>query len=179
MKILAITGSLRKASLNTELLEAMRDMAPGGMEIEIARLDGIPLYDGDDEDANGKPGAVTILDARIKAADGVIIATPEYNFSIPGVLKNATDWLSRHSAPFKHKPVGIVGASQGPVGTARAQYHLRQNLQGMEALVMPKPEVFVGQAQDKLKDGKLTDPATKKVIAGWLDSYSAWVRKYA
>ena len=178
MNILAISGALRKASTNTALLRAVAAEAPAGMAIEIATLHGIPLYDGDDEAAHGKPDVVVELDKRIRAADGVIIATPEYNFSVPGVLKNATDWLSRQAAPLKGKRVGVMGASGGPIGTARSQYHLRQNLQALEAVVMPKPEIFVAHSAGKFdKDGKLTDDATRKVIVTWLAAFKDWVAK--
>ena len=179
MKILAISGALRKASTNTGLLRALQEMAPQPVEIDIATLHSIPLYDGDDEAANGKPQAVKDLDARIRAADGVIIATPEYNFSIPGVLKNATDWLSRGSACFKWKRTGILGASAGFFhGTGRSQYHFRQNLQALQAIVMPKPEIFVNHNEDKFDaSGNLTDEETKKHLAKWLESFIEWVEK--
>jgi chromate reductase len=177
MNILAISGALRQASTNTALLHAVKAQAPQGMTIEVATLHGIPLYDGDEELKHGKPAAAVALDQRIRAADGVIISTPEYNFSVPGVLKNATDWLSRDGNPFKWKRVGIMGASGGPVGTARSQYHLRQNLQGLEAIVMPKPEIFVGNSQDKFENGKLIDERTRKVIGTWLAAFTDWVAK--
>jgi len=124
--ILGISGALRKASTNTGLLRELKSMAPPNVAFDIATLHGIPLYDGDLEAAQGKPQAVKDLDARIRAADGVIFACPEYNFSIPGVLKNATDWLSRGSALLKWKRVGIVGAGDGHyLGTGRSQYHFR------------------------------------------------------
>lgn len=179
MNILAISGALRTASTNTGLLRALRAMAPQAVKIEIATLHGIPLYDGDAEDAGGKPQAVKDLDARIRAADGIIIATPEYNFSIPGVLKNATDWLSRGGSPFKWKRTGIVGAGGGQfVGTARAQYHLRQNLQALQAIVMPRPEVFVNHNEQKFDAaGNLTDEETRQHLANWLASFIEWVEK--
>jgi chromate reductase, NAD(P)H dehydrogenase (quinone) len=177
MKIIAISGSLRKASYNTALLRSLPELAPPGMDFDFATLHGIPVYDGDDEAANGKPETVKALDARIRAADGVIIATPEYNFSVPGGLKNATDWLSRNDNPLSRKPIGIMGASAGPLGTGRAQYHLRQNIQGLDAVAMPKPEVFVGLASTKFDaEGKLADEATRKVVAGWLKAFEEWVR---
>src|SRR5690606_30723120 len=108
MKILAISGALRKGSTNTALLHTVKTLAPEGMEIEIVTLHGIPLYDGDVESEKGKPDSVARLQERVRAADAIIIATPEYNFSIPGVLKNATDWLSRDGNPFKWKRVGVV-----------------------------------------------------------------------
>ncbi len=178
MKIIAISGALRKASTNTGLLRALRDIAPPDVGIDIATLHGIPLYDGDAEKTSGKPQSVKDLDARIKAADGVIIATPEYNFSIPGVLKNATDWLSRGGSPFKWKRVGILGAADGPLGTGRSQYHLRQNLQALEAITMPKPEIFVGNASTKFDvEGNLTDEDTKQRLTAWLHAFVEWVEK--
>ena len=175
MKILAITGALRKDSYNTQLLKAVQELAPKDMEIELVTLHGIPLYDGDEEDKHGVPAIVKALQEKARQADGIIIATPEYNFSVPGVLKNATDWLSRSGNPFKWKRVGVMGASQGPVGTARAQYHLRQNLNGLEAIVMPKPEIFVATADKKFANGQLTDEDTKKVIRTWLAAFKDWV----
>jgi chromate reductase, NAD(P)H dehydrogenase (quinone) len=178
MKIIAISGSLRKASLNTALLHALPKLAPQGMSIEIVTLHGIPVYDGDDEATSGKPPAILALDAKIRESAGVIIATPEYNFSIPGGLKNASDWLSRGGSPLNGKPVGIMGAAGGPLGTGRAQYHLRQNLQALEAIVMPKPEIFVGLADSKFDgEGVLTDENTKVHLVTWLEKFSIWVTK--
>ncbi len=179
MKIIGISGALRKASTNTGLLRALKDMAPQGFDIEIATLHGIPLYDGDAEEKIGKPQLVKDLDARIRAADGVIFATPEYNYSIPGVLKNATDWLSRGSAFLKWKRVGILGAGGGIyLGTGRSQYHFRQNLQALQAIVMPKPEIFINHNEDKFdKDGNLTDEETRKYLEKWLEAFVEWVEK--
>ena len=178
MKIVGISGSLRKASYNTALLRALLPLLRQGMEIELVRLNGIPVYDGDDEKATGKPASILELDQKIRASDGVIIVTPEYNFSIPGGLKNATDWLSRGSSPLKWKRVGIMGASDGPIGTARSQYHLRQTLQAHEAIVMPRPEIFVSTAHDKFDaEGNLTDEATRKRLGKWLQSFADWVEK--
>ncbi len=179
LNIVAISGSLRSKSFNTSLLWAMQAMADPRMSIDIATLNGIPVYDGDDEQASGVPRIVTDLADKIRAADGVIIATPEYNFSIPGGLKNATDWISRvKNQPFGDKRVGIVGAAGGPLGTARSQYQLRQNLVGLSALTMSKPEVFVGSAPSKFaEDGSLVDEETGKFLKLWLDAFEAWVRR--
>lgn len=179
LTIIAISGSLRSKSYNTSLLRAMQHLAKQTMSLDIARLNGIPVYDGDDEDAKGVPRIVTELAERIRAADGVVIATPEYNFSIPGGLKNATDWISRvKNQPFGGKPVGIVGAAAGPLGTARSQYQLRQNLVGLSALTMSKPEVFVGSAHTKFADdGSLADDETAKFLKIWLDAFETWVRR--
>lgn len=178
MKIIAISGSLRARSSNTGLLRAFQRACPPTIAFDIATLHGIPFYDGDVEAQSGKPEKVLELDARIRAADGVIIATPEYNFSFPGVLKNATDWLSRGGSPFKWKRAGVVGAADGPLGTGRAQYQLRQNLQALEAIVMPKPELFVGSASAKFNaEGDLVDEDTHKRIAAWLGAFVEWVEK--
>jgi chromate reductase, NAD(P)H dehydrogenase (quinone) len=178
LNIIAISGSLRARSYNTMTLKALQSLAGDSLDIEIVTLKGIPVYDGDDEAASGVPEIIRKLNGRIAGADGVIIATPEYNFSIPGGLKNATDWISRFKDhALKQKRVGIVGASMSPVGTARAQYHLRQNLVGLESWTMNKPELFVSQAQTKFDDdGELTDEDTEKFARAWLDAFEAWVR---
>jgi chromate reductase len=177
--LLGISGSLRKASSNTGLLRALKRLAPAHVSMEIATPQGIPLFNEDDEAATGKPEAVVALDARIRAADGIVIACPEYNFSVPGVLKNATDWLSRGGSPFRWKRVGIIGAGGGQfVGTARAQYHLRQNLQALQAITMPRPEVFVNHNEQKFDpEGNLTDAETERYLAKWLEAFLEWVEK--
>ena len=177
MNLLAITGSLRKDSFNTQLLRAVKELAPPEMTIEIVTLHGVPLYDGDEEDKHGVPASVKALQEKVKQADGIIISTPEYNFSVPGVLKNGLDWMSRSGNPFKWKRVGVMGASEGAIGTARSQYHLRQNLVGLEAITMPKPEIFVALAPKKFAEGRLTDEATKKLIATWLAAFKDWVKR--
>lgn len=125
MKLIALSGSLRRASLNTALLRAAAQLAPDGVIVEVRTLHGIPLYDGDVEAGQGIPEAVTTLREAIRAADGLLIATPEYNNSIPGVLKNGLDWLSRPSGEgarlFGGKPVAIIGATPGGFGTVQAQ----------------------------------------------------------
>lgn len=178
-KIIGISGALRKASTNTGLLRALGEMAPAHVSFEIATLHGIPLFDEDAEAATGKPEAVKALDAKIRAADGIVIACPEYNFSVPGVLKNATDWLSRGGSPFRWKRLGIVGAGGGQfVGTARAQYHLRQNLQALQAITMPRPEVFVNHNEEKFDAaGNLTDAETRRHLEKWFESFLEWVEK--
>jgi chromate reductase len=178
-RLLGISGSLRRASTNTGLLRAIRDMAPAHASMDVETLHGIPLFDEDDEAANGKPQAVSALDAKIRAADGIIIACPEYNFSMTGVLKNANDWLSRGGSPYRWKRVGIIGAGGGQfAGTARAQYHLRQNLQALQAIVMPRPEVFITNNEEKFTaDGALTDPDTRAYLGKWLEAFMTWVEQ--
>jgi chromate reductase len=171
MNVLGISGSLRQASYNTMALRAAQKLAPEGMRIEIADISTIPLYN-DDVRAVGFPDSVTQLKERVRAADAVLLVTPEYNFSIPGVLKNTLDWLSRPPAPpFDGKPVAIMGASPGMVGTARVQYHLRQVLVFMNTFTVNKPEVFINQAATKFSaDGELTDTATAQIITELLVS---------
>lgn len=171
MKVLGISGSLRKGSFNTMALRAAQKLAPAGIEIAIADISTIPLYN-DDVRAAGEPAAVTALKAQVRAADAVLIVTPEYNFSIPGVLKNTLDWLSRPpEPPFDGKVVGIMGASPGQVGTARVQYHLRQVMVFMNAFVVNKPEVFINHCVGKFNDqGELSDEATAKVIGELLSA---------
>ncbi|MGE0497698.1 MAG: NADPH-dependent FMN reductase [Ramlibacter sp.] len=173
-KVLGICGSLRKGSFNGMALRAAQKLAPQGMAIDIADIAGIPLYN-DDVRAAGEPAAVTALKAQVRAADAVLLVTPEYNFSIPGVLKNTLDWLSRPpEPPFDGKPVAIMGASPGPVGTARVQYHLRQVLVFMNTFTVNKPEVFISHAASKFNaDGELTDEATAKFIGELLVSLQA------
>ena len=177
--ILAISGSLRAGSYNTRLLNAVEAAAPETLRLDIITPRGVPLYDGDVEEKEGIPAIVEELKERIRAADGLIIATPEYNFSVPGVLKNMIDWLSRgERQPFNGKPIGIMGASTSPVGTARAQYHLRMALQALSGEVMPRPEIFLNNAKDKFAaDGTLTDEATEKVIGVWLKHFEPWVKR--
>jgi len=171
MKVLAISGSLRKDSYNTMLLRAAQKLAPAGVTITIADISQIPLYNEDVHDV-GDPAAVTALKAQIRAADVVLLATPEYSFSLPGVFKNTLDWLARPpEPPFNGKVVAILGASSGLVGTARAQYHLRQVLQGMGSFVVNRPEVFVREAASKFNaQGELTDAVTAKLIPELLDA---------
>lgn len=177
MKIIGMSGALRRASTNTGLLRALHDIAPAGVDIEVATLHGIPLFDEDAIAASGTPQVVTDLAERIRAADGIIIATPEYQFSVPGVLKNAPDWLSTCKAPFKWKRTGVVGASAGAMaGTARAQYHLRQNLQALQAITMPRPEIMIIHNELKFDgDGNLIDDETRERLGKWLTAFIEWV----
>jgi chromate reductase, NAD(P)H dehydrogenase (quinone) len=165
MNVLGISGSLRQGSYNSMALRAAHKLAPAGITVEIADISPIPLYN-DDVRLAGEPAAVTGLKAKVRAADAVLIVTPEYNFSIPGVLKNTLDWLSRPpEPPFAGKVVAIMGASPGPVGTARVQYDLRKVLVFLDAFTVNKPEVFISFAQNKFDaQGDLTDEPTAKLI---------------
>ncbi len=176
-RILGIPGSLRKASFNRGLIRAAQEVAPEGVEIELYDLGEIPLYNGDVE-AQGVPAAVQAFADQIRAADALLIATPEYNYSIPGVLKNAIDWASRPSVknPLRHKPVALMGASGGMYGTARAQLAMRQVLASViEAHTMIKPELLVNQAGQKFdSDGNLTDDDTRERLAALIEGLVAW-----
>ena len=169
MKVLGISGSLRKGSYNSMALRAAQKLAPEGMTVEIADISRIPMYN-DDVRAAGEPPEVVALKAQIRAADAVLLVTPEYNFSIPGVLKNTLDWMSRPpEPPFDGKVVGIMGASPGPVGTARVQYDLRKVLVFMNSFTVNKPEVFINLCAGKFNaQGELTDEATGKFITDLL-----------
>ena len=176
MNVTAISGSLRQGSFNTALVKAAQELAPSGMSITRADIGDIPIYNGDVQD-QGFPVSVSSLAENIRSADGVLISTPEYNYSIPGVLKNAIDWLSRiDNQPFSGKPVALMGASMGGQGTSRAQYHLRQVFVFLDGRIMNRPEVFVGAAHTKFDDyGKLADEDTRKFVAGYLEAVLDWV----
>jgi chromate reductase len=169
MNIIGLSGSLRAGSYNTLALKAAQRLAPAGITIDIAGIGDIPLYN-DDQRARGEPLPVAALKAKIRQADAVLIATPEYNFSIPGVLKNTLDWMSRPpEPPFAGKVVGIIGASPGPVGTARVQYDLRKVMVFMDAFTVNKPEVFINHCAEKFDaQGQLTDEAGGKFLVDLL-----------
>jgi len=180
IRIVGLSGSLRKASTNTALLRAAVELAPEGASLEILSIRDVPLYDQDLQ-AEGMPDAVTRLHAALIEADAVVIASPEYNYSVPGVLKNTIDWLSRtQPQPFAGKPVAIMGASPGRLGTARMQYHLRQIFVFLDGDVLNKPEVMVGGAFQAIVDGTLVDAKAREMIGRQLvalcDRVSAWRR---
>jgi chromate reductase len=176
--ILGFAGSLRKGSFNKSLLQAASEMIPADAKIEIFDLEGIPPFNQDLE--NQPPEKVKEFKAKIRAADAILIATPEYNYSVPGVLKNGIDWASRPYGDnaLEAKPVGLMGASIGMLGTARAQYHLRQTLVFLNMYALNRPEVMVPFANEKIdRDGKVTDPITKEKIRELLENLVAWTRK--
>jgi chromate reductase len=174
--ILGIAGSLRQASYNRAALRAAQELAPEGLRIDSFDIAPIPPYN-DDVREQGFPPPVQDLRDRIKAADGVLLVTPEYNYSVPGVLKNAIDWASRPpEQPFAGKPIGIMGASAGALGTARAQYHLRQCFVFLDGIVMNRPEVMIAAAHNKFDAaGTLTDQPTRDFVAAYLAAFKAWV----
>jgi chromate reductase len=176
-RIAAFAGSLRRKSYNRALIEAARELAPGGMSIEPIEIGGLPFYNADVE-AEGDPASVADFKAALQQADGVLIATPEYNDGIPGVLGNALDWASRlpGRAPLAAKPVAIIGASPSQIGTARAQLHLRQILGHVQARVLPPPELLVAQANLRFDSGlRLTDESTRRILASLLERFSRWI----
>lgn len=179
LNVLVICGSLRKGSLNRMIGNTLPDLAPPQLTIvDAPPISGIPLYDADLQNEKGYPAEVTALGDAIRAADAVIFVSPEYNFSVPGVLKNAIDWVSRlPDQPFKSKPVALQSAAGGMLGGARMQYHLRQILVFLEADVFTKPEVFVTFAKTKIDEtsGRLVDPDARKVIADQLTAFAAYI----
>jgi len=177
-RILGIAGSLREASYNHAALLAARELAPADASVEIATLAGIPPFN---QDAEGQPPrAVVALKQRIRAADALLIATPEYNYSIPGVLKNAIDWASRPygDSAWSGKPVAVLGASVGALGTARAQYHLRQIFVFLDMHALNQPEVMIANAAQRFDDrGRLTDEKTRELIGKQLQGLVALARQ--
>jgi chromate reductase, NAD(P)H dehydrogenase (quinone) len=180
IRILGLAGSLRKASYNRALLRAAQQLVPAGAKLDIIELDGIPPFNQDDEAS--PPASVVQLKARIKEADAVLFVTPEYNYSVPGVLKNAIDWASRPYGQnaWKGKPAAIMGASIGFVGTARAQYHLRQMMVFLDVPVVTQPEVLIGTAAKRFSDnGELTDETSRKLIVQLFEALIDLTRKMA
>lgn len=176
IKIIAFSGSLRKNSFNTQALYAAEKLLPANVEMQIFELEGIPLFNSDDLEKN-IPYSVSKLQENITAAQGVMIASPEYNFSVTGVLKNTLDWISKTKPqPLKGKPVAILSATTGPLGGARSQYDLRKILGSMEAMVMQKPEIFIGNSATRFKDGLIVDEITTKLIEEYLTSFKNWIQ---
>ena len=171
LKFVAISGSLRKGSYNTMALRAVQKLAPSSVTIQQLSIDGVPLYNFDLHSPQ-QPVIVEELSDAIKAADALIIVTPEYNYSIPGVLKNAIDFLSKHPAkPFADKPVGIISASPGTLGGVRAQYHLRQIMVAVNAIVLNQPEIMIAQADTKFdEEGNILDENTKEFLRRFISS---------
>jgi len=176
-RVLAFAGSLRRNSYNRGLVRAAVQAAPEGMVIETFDLAPIPLYNTDVEE-RGLPPPVADFKEKIRAADALLIATPEYNYSVPGVLKNAIDWASRPSnqSPLQKKPAAIMGASGGQMGTARAQLALRQSFVFTETLVLPKPDIYVSHAAKSFDaEGNITDEKLHERIKMLLDALVRWV----
>ncbi len=178
LKILGFSGSLRKRSYNRAILRAALELVPEDAELEVFELDGFPGFSEDLE--RDPPDVVRRFKAGIRAADAILIATPEYNYSMPGVMKNAIDWASRPygNNAFAGKPLGIMGASIAMTGTARAQYHLRQSCVFLNMFPLNQPEVMVPTCQDKVDaNGNVTDQKTRDKIRELLVALVAWTRK--
>jgi chromate reductase len=179
-RIAVVVGSLRRDSLNRTLAGALEKLAPPELSFERLRIDDLPLYNQDDDGAQAPP--VQRLKAAIRAAQGLLFVTPEYNRSIPGVLKNAIDHASRPYGDnaWAGKPAGVIGASIGAIGTAVAQQHLRTILAYLDAPTLGQPEAFL-HAKEGFFDaaGEIASPGTRKFLQGWMDRYVAWVTQHA
>ncbi len=179
INILGFAGSLRKNSFNRSILRAALELVPGDAKLDIFDLEGIPPFNQDLE--SQPPDKVKEFKAKIRAADAILIVTPEYNYSMPGVLKNAIDAASRPYGDnaFDGKPVAMMGASVGMMGTARAQYHLRQCCVFLNMYPMNRPEVMVPLANEKIDlNGRVTDPKTREKIKELLESLVVWARRF-
>jgi chromate reductase len=177
LRVVGFAGSLRRASFNRALLDAARELAPSRMTISPIEIGDLPFYNADVE-AEGDPAAVVEFKKTIRTADGVLIATPEYNDGIPGVLTTAIDWGSRPpgAAPLTRKPVALMGASPSHVGTARAQLHLRQLLGHVHARTLPSPELLVAAAHDRFdRELQLRHEGTRRVLAALLERFARWI----
>ena len=180
IKILGFAGSLRKDSYNQALLRAAQKFVPvGEAEIEVFDIGSFPLYNQDIEAEDKRPPAITAFKDKLRQSDAVLMVTPEYNYSFSGALKNAIDWGSRPYGDnsFDNKPVAIMGATIGNLGSSRAQYHLRQTCVFLNAHPLNRPEVMVSLAQDKFKDGELVDEATKEHVRKQLAALVVWTRQ--
>ena len=181
LKVVTLLGRLRKGSFNAMVAGPLRKLAPAGMEITaLPTIADIPLYDADIQQEEGFPQSVEAIAAQIRDADGVVIVTPEYNYSVPGGLKNAIDWLSRlPEQPLAGKPVLIQTSSMGAIGGARCQYHLRQILVFLDAMVMNKPEFMGGVIQNKVdtQTGEVIDQSTLDHLTGQLTAFGEFIQR--
>ncbi len=182
LNVISICGSLRRGSYNRMVMNALPGLAPAGMRItEAPPFAEFPLYNADVQSASGIPDAVQKLAEAVRAADGVIFNSPEYNFSIPGGLKNAIDWVSRvPNQPFAGKPVALQSASPGPQGGGRMQYDLRRAMVFLDALTLNKPEIFIGNCAQRIdeKTGKITDEATIGFIRQQLAAFAEFIARH-
>lgn len=177
MQIVGIVGNLKRVSFNRQLLLACAELAPPGMTLVEGAIEGIPLFNEDDR-LKDDPEVLVRLKMLLADADGVMVFTPEYNAGIPGALKNAIDWLSGIPHVLRGKPTGVMGASTGFLGTARAQAQLRISLEHCGAPVMPQPQVFVRRAREQFDSaGRLVDAETRAFIAQYLKHFAVWVER--
>jgi chromate reductase len=181
LDIVGLCGSLRAASFNRMAMKLAGECMPASMALDVADWRDVPVFDGD-VFARGLPPPVAVLRERIRRADGVLIVSPEYNFSVPGGLKNVLDWLSRgDDQPWTMKPVAIASTSGGPLGGARMQYDLRKVLLYLNAQVLAKPEVFIGMAAAKFDaaSGRCTDETTRKIVTDQMAAFERWIAAVA
>ncbi len=178
-RILGVAGSLRKDSYNRALLGAIAGIAPDGIEVEIYELNNIPLYNQDIDTPESMPESVRDFKRRIKEADAILFVTPEYNRSIPGVLKNAIDWASRpyNDNSFDDKPVATIGATDGMLGTAVVQYHLREVFSFLNAHPMERPQLFISGISKKLAGGKVQDEELKRLLLLFINNLALWAAR--
>ena len=179
LRVIGIAGSLRRASYNRALLCAAQQLAPPSLRIDIEELDDVPMFNAD-LDVGLPPEGVARLRQAVLAADGLLLVTPEYNHGVPGVMKNAIDWLSQplRESVLDGKPTALMGASTGLAGTARGQTQLRQAFVLTNTPAMLRPEVLVGRAQDKFDStGRLTDDGTRVFVASFLAQFAGWIRQ--
>jgi chromate reductase len=181
LNVISICGSLRKASYNRMVMNALPGLAPQGMVIKESPLfSDFSLYNADAQESGGIPPAVQRLADAIRAADGVIFNSPEYNFSIPGGLKNAIDWVSRvQNQPFAGKPIAIQSATNGPLGGGRMQYDLRRSMIFLDAITLNKPEIFIGNCSQRIdaKTGEITDQQTVGFIKQQLAAFAKFIER--
>jgi chromate reductase, NAD(P)H dehydrogenase (quinone) len=175
--VLGICGSLRQKSFNMAALRAAGELMPAGLKLRITSIADLPIYNLDVQE-KGFPASVTKLRDEILAADALLFASPEYNWSLSGALKNAIDWMSRFQPqPFQNKPAAVFSATGGPVGGARVQYDLRRILSGLGVMWLARPEVFIGMAASKFADGKLTDETTRKFLGDEMLAFEDWIKR--
>ncbi|MCA9736628.1 MAG: NAD(P)H-dependent oxidoreductase [Gemmatimonadetes bacterium] len=180
LTIVGIPGSLRAGSYNRALLRAAAELAPSDLAIELFDIAEVPLYNADLDTDEARPASVRALKDAVDSADGVLLAAPEYNYGVAGVLKNALDWVSRPGfrSPFRDKPTGMMGAAPGLSGTMRGQEQLKLNLLGMAAAPFPHPGVVVPRCREKFdEDLRLTDDSVRDFLASYLEGFRDWVRR--
>jgi chromate reductase len=181
LRVLVICGSLREGSYNAIVAKTLSELAPEDMNlVDAPSFEDFPLYNADIQEESGFPEEVVAFGNAIRDADGVIVVSPEYNFSIPGGLKNAFDWISRlKDQPFQGKPVALQSASPSPLGGGRVQYHLRQLMVFLDALVLNKPEIFVSDVANKIdeENAEITDEKTRNFLSQQLAAFADFIRK--
>jgi len=176
-EVLGVCGSLRQKSFNMAALRAAGELMPPGLKLRITSIADLPMYNADVQEKGFPPSATKLRD-EILAADALLFACPENNWTVAACLKNAIDWMSRFQPqPFQNKPAAVFSATGGPVGGARAQYDLRRILSGLGVVWLARPEVFIGMAASKFTDGKLTDETTRKFLTDQMVAFEDWIKR--